>query len=319
MVKSFFIVLTKKKLFFIVSNRGDTMNFKHFPKDESPLNRITQVQSISTGSQRQLADYIVSHAAHVPSLSISDLAAEAGVSETTVVRFCRILGYTGYREFREKMLENRGALRGTQLFGIDIPEDLKADEPLDSIARKVMQINSAVLLETHKVLNLDELKRAVDVIVGARQVLCVGFGSSAPVAIDAYQRLLRLGIRAAACNDPHIVASATVYMSAEDLLFAVSYGGASRDTVEALQTAQEQRASTILLTAYRGSPAAKHADIVLVSAVHRILGRTETISSRIAQLAVMDVILTAVALKRGPEFLEHVERLEYELGKKRYR
>src|SRR5690606_13373544 len=79
----------------------------------NPLQRLTRMQQGSNDTERKIAAFVLENLTAIPSWSISEFAQRVNVSETTVVRFCRALGYNGYREFRMEMAQNAGALRAS--------------------------------------------------------------------------------------------------------------------------------------------------------------------------------------------------------------
>jgi DNA-binding MurR/RpiR family transcriptional regulator len=282
-----------------------------------PLNSVLSAINQMPGSYRSVAQYIVDNPQKVASLSISELANVTESNKTTVVRVCQLSGYQGYRELRAALLENRGLVRGAELLGFDVPDDANPDDDILHIAREVIKINLEVLQETLTLLDGVALRSAADRILAARQVFLVGFGSSAPVAQDAYQRFLRLQIPSSACADPHVLASIAANLLPADLLFSVTYSGETRDMIEALETSRSRGATTITLTSVPGSSSARLSDIVLVSAVRRKPLAGETVATRVAQLAVVDVVSAIIALRKKVELRGANERIEKELSKKR--
>jgi DNA-binding MurR/RpiR family transcriptional regulator len=268
-------------------------------------------------SCRRVARYIAENPQIVASMSIGELARETGSNKTAVVRACKLSGYKGYRELRAALLENRGLIRGAELLGFDVPSGAHATDDILDVAREVIKINLEVLQETLTLLNKMTLRHAVDSILRARHVFLVGFGSSAPVAQDAYQRFLRLRVSSSFCADPHVLASIVANLSSDELLFCVSYSGATRDIVEALETAKRLRTQSIIVTSVPRSIAARLADIVLVSAVRRKPRMAETVASRVAQLAVIDTICALIALRKEHELGAVTERIGKELSKRR--
>lgn len=283
----------------------------------NPLQRLTRMQQGSNKTERKIAAFVLENLTAIPSWSISEFAQGANVSETTVVRFCRALGYNGYREFRMEMAENAGALRASIDLGTEIPADLSEDETLESIARKVVRINAEVLVDTVNLIDFDRLEQAISMILAAHRVFLFGFGSSTPVVYDAFQRFLRLGIRAVTSSDPHIITSMIVNAVPEDLVLGVSFSGASADLVDAFEIARELGVGTIAITSYPGSPITQYADVTLYSAVRRAPIPTESIASRISQLALIDVICAAIGIRRSGEAIPNAELFYRKLAKKR--
>ncbi len=285
--------------------------------DLHPLQNLLSAVSQMPESCRNVAQYIVDNPQQVASFSIGELAKQTQSNKTAVVRVCQLSGYKGYRELRAALLENRGLIRGAELLGFDVPADANASGDILDVAREVIKINLAVLQETLTLLDKDSLRAAADCILAAKHVCLTGFGSSAPVAQDTYQRFLRLQIPTSACADPHVLASIAANLNPTDLLFCVTYSGETRDIIEALQTARERKATTIALTSVPRSSAARLSDIVLVSAVSSKSGASETVASRVAQLAVVDVVTAIIALQKKSELRDGNDRIEKALSKKR--
>jgi DNA-binding MurR/RpiR family transcriptional regulator len=285
--------------------------------DLHPLQQVLSAVSEMPESCRTVARYILDNPQRVASFSIGELARLTSSNKTAVVRVCKLSGYRGYRELRAALLENRGFVRGTELLGFDVPPDADVSDDRLHVAREVIKINLEVLQETLTLLDKAALELSIDRILAARHVFLTGFGSSAPVAQDTYQRFLRLQIRSSACSDPHILASIAANLAPTDLLFCVTYSGETRDIIEALETARRCKAATITLTSVPRSSAARLSDVVLLSAVSRKARAGETVASRVAQLAVVDVVTAIIALRKKGELRNGSERIERELSKKR--
>jgi DNA-binding MurR/RpiR family transcriptional regulator len=298
-------------------NLGTEAEADKDPRNLHPLQHILSAVSTMPESCQAVAHYILDHPQRVASFSIGELARLTGSNKTAVVRVCQLSGYRGYRELRAALLENRGLVRGAELLGFDVPPDADVSDDRLHVAREVIKINLEVLQETLTLLDKTALESSVDRILAARHVFLSGFGSSAPVAQDTYQRFLRLQIPSSACADPHILASIAANLSPRDLLFCVTYSGETRDIIEALETARQCQAATITLTSVPRSSAARLSDVVLLSAVSRKVRAGETVASRVAQLAVVDVITAIIALRKKGELRGGSERIERELRKKR--
>jgi len=301
----------------IATDRNGLDPEKKSDLDLHPLQNLLSALNQMPESCRNVAQYIVENPQRVASFSIGELAELTASNKTAVGRVCQLSGYRGYRELRAALLENRGLLRGAELLGFDVPSGANATSDILEIAREVIKINLGVLQETLTLLDEDSLRTAADRILGAKHVFLIGFGSSAPVAQDTYQRFLRLQIPSSACSDAHVLASIAANINPTDVLFCVTYSGESRDVIEALESAKERRATTVVLTSVPRSSAARLADIVMFSAVSRKPRAGETVASRVAQLALVDVVISIIALKRKSQLRGGSERIEKALIKKR--
>jgi RpiR family transcriptional regulator, carbohydrate utilization regulator len=280
--------------------------------DIYPLHNLLSASHQMSASSLKVAKFIVENPKRVASMSIGELAKATGSNKSAVVRVSKLSGYNGYRGLRVALIENRGVLRGADLIG-ELPwPGVAGAENLLSLAREIVKTNIEVLQDTLTLLDEGTLLRAVDSILCAKHVFLIGFGTSAPVVQDAYQRFLRLQIPSSTCSDAHVLASIIVNMRPEDLLFCISYSGTNRDIVEALETARRRKNSTITMTSLPKSAAAEFSDTVLVSAVRRTPRTTETVAARVAQFVIIDIICAIIALRNKSELGKSTKRLTAE-------
>lgn len=268
---------------------------------------------------RRLAQWMVEHQEEASRLSISALAAATGVSETTVFRFCRALGFSGYRDLRLHLAESRGAARGSQLLPLDWELNGEEGETFAHVARRIVEVHTEALHDTLRLIDPAMLERATAQLLEARTIHLMGFGSSAPVAGDAWQRFLRLGLLASVHSDPHVLAALAANAPPGSLFFAVSYSGQTRDIVETLETVGQRGCVRIALTANARGAIAGLAETVLLSAARRSPVTQDSIATRVSQLAVIDMLCVGIALRhsRRSEFLHEGVLFEREIAKKR--
>jgi len=275
------------------------MEDQHLIETPDTVQRLLHASRVGDPTTARLAAWLLEQRGQIVDLPISRFAQETGVTETTIVRFCKGVGYSGYRELRLALAQSVGIAKGLQLGA----EERKIPEPSDgsllSLAKKIVATNTDVLMQTPQLLNEQSLERAIEALLKGTEVYLVGFGSSTPIALDLYQRLLRLGIRASTCSDPHILTVITTNLDPSAVLFGITYSGQSRDLVDALKAAKEKKATTVVLTSNGGATAARLADILLISAVQPGMGARETLATRISQLAIVDILCTALTLRRG--------------------
>jgi DNA-binding MurR/RpiR family transcriptional regulator len=284
--------------------------------DIYPLHNLLSASDRMSESSLKVANYIVENPKRVASMSIGELAKATGSNKTAVVRVSKLSGYKGYRALRVALIENRGVLRGAELIRLNLPwSGVVGAENLLSRVREVVKTNMEVLQDTVSLLDEETVLRAVDIILCAKHVFLVGFGTSAPVVQDAYQRFLGLQVPSSTCSDAHVLAKIIVNMTPEDLLFCLSHSGTSREIVEALETAQRRKVSTVTLTSAPRSAAAEFSNTVLVSAVRRTPQTNDTVAVRVAQFAVMDIICAIIALRKELEL--GTQRTITESGNKR--
>src|SRR6266511_3609040 len=228
--------------------------------------------SLSPAEQR-VARVVIDEAATAAKLTITELAERAGTSETTVIRFCRAMGFAGYPQLRLTLAAEAGrsqADRDDEALGSDI-------SPTDDLGQVVKKIAFA------------------DAVVAARRVDIYGVGASSCVGYDFQQKLHRIGRVAFAWSDMHLALTSAALLGETDVAFGISHTGTTIDTIEAFAEAGRRGALTVALTNFPKSPITGVADLVLTTAARETTFRSGAMASRLAQLTVVDCIFVGVA------------------------
>jgi len=113
-------------------------------------------------------------------------------------------------------------------------------------------------------------------------------------------------------------ALAASHMTDRDVALGISHSGSSRDIVEALQIAREQGAKTICITNYGKSPILKVSDVALFTASEETSTSILALSSRFAQLAIIDSLYVYIAMRRSEAGIAAIKKVERALNKKKY-
>ncbi|HYF78931.1 MAG TPA: MurR/RpiR family transcriptional regulator [Symbiobacteriaceae bacterium] len=250
--------------------------------------RISGIRHDLSDKEQAVASFLLSEPKEFVSLSISALAARCRVSETVIIRLYRKLGYDGFHQFKIDIAQSLTEASADAL------GDLKTGDDVETIKKKVFAITRQALEDSIGMVDSDQLAAARDALLSARRVVVAAFGGSASVGLDFVHKLLKLGIIASLQQDTHMQAMSAAVMGADDVLMAISHSGNSRDIVEVLEIARQQGATTILLTGFPRSPAAKAADINLYSVCRETKFQTDAMTSRIVQLAVLDTLMVSM-------------------------
>ena len=257
------------------------------------LVRIRSVYQTLAPAERKVADYIFDNYQQVIYLSVTQLAEGVGVGDSTVIRFCQNAGFRGYQEL--KLVLARDLVEPTK----DLSEGITGDDSLEVIVKKVGFANKKALEDTFKMLDLDELERAIQALIKARKIEFYGVGPSGLTALDAKYRFMRLGLVCDASTDSHIQMMSAAVLDERDVAVGISFSGSTKDVVQVMGKAKERGATAICVTAYARSPLANEADIKLITAsVETPLG-SGSLRSKIAQLHILDLLYTGVAMGLG--------------------
>lgn len=273
--------------------------------------RIKSMYRSLGSAERKVADWIVKKPGDVVELSIVELAAKTGASEATIARFSRRLGYAGFREMKISVARDTAAESKV------IHENVAKSDSCREIYEKVVSGIEETLMHTGGVLESDLLKNAAEIIHGARKVLVLGLGASASVATDAAHKFLREGIDCIFSSDNHMQIILASHLSDKDAVLAISHSGSSKDIIEALEVASSCGAKTISISNYGKNPIDKYSDISLHTASDETQFRTLALSSRIAQLAIIDTMYLYIAMRRDKAALSAINKVESALTTKK--
>lgn len=270
-----------------------------------PLNIVNAIELHRTRlrkSEQKVADYILAQPDEVIHLRIVDLAQQAGVSEPTVVRFCRAVGCDGFQDF--KLLLAQHVANSPSFEGFSLSEHDSAREYTIKVFDSVMD----TMKKVRDSLDILTIERAVDALKHARRVEFYGFGASGPVATDAQHKFFRLQIPSAAYSDPHIQAMSAMSLEAGDVVVAISQSGRTQALIDAMALVKEAGATVIGL-APSGTPVAEGADIALHIDVKEEIESYTPLPSRMAHMAVIDVLAVGVSRAKGPTINAHLQKL----------
>lgn len=254
------------------------------------LDRLAAIRASLPPTAGRIADFIRANAVDVIHMSVTEVAEGTAASEGSVVGLCQQIGARGFQQV--KIALARELVQPVQF----IHEDLSRGDRLATVIDKVFKSDLQALQDTQRALDVGAMQAAVDAIRAAKRVEVFGIGSAATVAEDANYRLLRIGIPSHASVDSHVQAITASLCDPATAVITISHSGSTVETLTATRLAKEAGATTICVTNFGKSPLLAHADIVLHTLARETEFRTEAMTSRIAQLAIIDALIAALAL-----------------------
>lgn len=293
--------------------RNSTKQRRHLaPPKAGCLIRIKSAMESLKPSERIVADYVLKDPERVVQMSIAELAYDVEVGESTVMRFCRALDYKGYQEFKLRLAQD--LVEPVEY----IHENISFDDSIAHLAQKTFQTNARAVEDTQKSLDTEMVEVAARALAGARRIDLYGIGYSFFTTLDAKLKLTRLGLMADAYGDGHLQMMAAATLTKRDVAVGISLSGDTKDVVDALSAARRAGATTIAITNFSPSPITRAADMVLLTSSPETPLGGEVLTSRIAQLCVIDVLSIAVAIAVGEDCLAAIRKTSEAVKKKRY-
>lgn len=272
------------------------------------LDSIRTQFAILSKSEKKVANAVLSNPDLAVSGNITALAKSADVSEPTVVRFCRALGYEGWQEFKLKLAQGLAlAMPGAD----ELPsqDDLAAD-----LVTKICSRSINTLLDLRNNIDADAIQRAIDILSESNKIEFYGQGTSGIVASDAQHKFFRSGVPTVAYSDPHIHSIAASLLKKGDAVVAISQRGNSPALLRSVQLARNAEANVIALSP-SGTPLADLATVLVPIDLSVNTDPYTPISARLAHLVVIDILAVGLALKRGPEFRNKMQNAQRALQK----
>ena len=262
-------------------------------------------------SERKVAELVLAQSESVIHMRIVDLAAAAQVSEPTVVRFCRAIDCDGFQSFKLELAQSVAQQPAQESFALS---DL---DTARDYAFKVFDATMNTLKNVRDTLDPDAIQAAVDALCNANRVEFYGFGASSPVAIDAQHKFFRLQIASAAYSDPHLQAMSAMSLTPGDVVVAISQSGRTTSLLEAMDHVRESGALIVGLAPSR-TPVLNACTIPIPIDVEPATGDSFTpLPSRIAHMAMIDILAVGVSKMKGEEVDRHLGKLNRGLQKLR--
>ena len=246
-------------------------------------------------SEASVAEYICGHSDEVINQSVSALADCCGVSEPTVIRACRDMGFSGYQALKIALIQS--ATSAVNYSGAEV----KAKDDMSSAIQKVFGAALDAINLTRENLDVESMQKAAETLLGARRVYIFGVGGSAAVASDIQHKFSRLGLDATAYSDLNVQAIVATFAKRGDVVLAISHSGSSKVVVDNSALAKTNGATVISISSLGKSPLTELADISLYTAANETRYRIVAISSRIAELTIVDTLYSYMSFRAGKD------------------
>lgn len=242
-------------------------------------------------NDEKISRYIELNSKEIIHMTVAEAAEACEVSEAAMVRYSQKLGYKGYQAMKISIAQEAIAPE-QQIYG-----QLSKNDTVKTIVDKIIDSEIQALKSTSEVLDRNAVNDAVNLILNSKTLLFYGIGGSGSVALDGQHKFLKIGYLALAYTDSNLQAMSASVLTKEDVVVAISHSGASKDILIALQLARQSGAKTIVITNYAKSPIVEQADIVLNTFSTETTFSSDALSSRIAELSIIDMLYIGVSFK----------------------
>ncbi len=243
-------------------------------------------------AEKRVAEWVLAHPKETLGATLAQVSKECGTSEPTVVRFCRRVGLGGFRELGIRLAES---LSSPARY---VHRDVSPDDSSSDAVLKVMDASIQSLLDMRSQLSAMPVDAAVAAMSNARQIAFAGLGASGHVARDAWHKFFRLGVPCSSLTDTPMILQFASIAEPDDVLVLISHTGRWAEFTHAASVASSRGATVIAITNPE-SALAKEATLLFPCQLIEDTSVYTPMSSRLAQLALLDAIHVALALANG--------------------
>ncbi len=264
-------------------------------ENDDIFTRVNREYFRLTGSEKRIADFIMLRQQNCQFLSISELAEQAGVAEATVSRFSRRLGYAGYNAMK---LSIASSVAGRPAMGEVYPDG--SDRSIMISSEKLAAIHTDTINQTRHLVRPDVIRRTADILIAAKRILCMGQGVSMVMAEEMADLFSTVLPNLFAVKDSHHQAMRAATLGEGDAVFYFSHSGNNPDLMDVLRVVKERGARSIIMTRFSNSVGAVRADVVLECGSRESPMQQGSVSARMAQLYLLDVLYAEICRREAP-------------------
>lgn len=278
-------------------------------KNTSYKSRVNAIYPSLKETDKKIADYISENIKVVSHSTISKIADIIGVADSTIFKFTKLLGYDGFTDFKIALL--------TEDFDptITINNEIQDEDDEEEIAKKIFESGKVAIDNAISLIDGNEYKKAVDLLVNADKVVFFGLGGSNVMALEAYHLFLRSPINCLYNGDYDMQTMTASLLTKNDVAVIISHSGRTSGAIEIENICKENKVPIISITSNKLSPIAKASDVILLSSANNLAYRTESTPSKISQYSIINTLFVMTMLKDNETYDKTLKTVHSALNK----
>ncbi len=269
-------------------------------------NILLRIESLMPNMQRaeqKIAAFILAHADEAKYMSVNEVSLLSQVSEASVIRFVKKLGFKGFSHFKLSLATLQAQDR----------REPKNEQPGDSAGALSRYIRDSLInsiQDTYSMLGRKSLESAANAIIGAKRIFCAAIGPCGVTCNLLSFYLSEVGFSVMYSPDPVMQIQNVTFSTPEDVVIAVSHSGTTTDTLKILEIARSNGTQIISITHYLQSPIIELTDILLCSYARKDpQGLFNNGTSQVAQVYVIESLYACIRLKLNGELSKWQEKI----------
>ncbi|AYD21887.1 TPA: MurR/RpiR family transcriptional regulator [Clostridioides difficile] len=260
---------------------------------ESPTFKVTK-------SDKLLIAYIKENIDDVFYKPISQIAKESKIGEATITRFVKKMNFNGLQDFKVTLAQEISTINKKNI----INKNIQNDEPALDTAKKLLSSNVTTLENTVEIINSKDVHDCARLIINAKKVYFIGIGYSGIIAQDSNYKFMRIGLNCVSFDSSHTMIMMSSIMEEGDLIIAISHSGETEEIIKTVKLARANNAKIISITENKNSELKDISDVHLSYVSGETVLETGSISSKLAQFFIIDLVYTQVVKELSNEAIE---------------
>lgn len=258
-------------------------------------------------SEQKAADYVIQHFDEMPQMTLGSLAKKCNVSQPTVLRMIRAVGFTGFKEFRYAVITELARAEKEMQIAPLYGYSFKKEDHLEDIPGKIVTTTAKMMEENLKNFSMKTYRSVIEALQKARLIDIYSVENSNVTARDLLTKLLYLGLDCRYMDDVYHQRICAGNLTDQDVAIGISYSGCSVDTVENIRMAKKSGATTIVITNFKDSLISRYADLLICTSQEQIF-YGDAIFSRTTQLVLVDMIYMGLLVSNDSRYEKSLDR-----------
>lgn len=252
--------------------------------------KIKEASACLTHTEQRIGEYICTHKEATIHASAQELADATNTSAAAIVRFSKKIGYKGFTAMKVDLAKDNDD------FEQDFDTLILQEDSVETLIKKAQLNNYQTADQTYKLINSQNLERAIDALVRAKNIYLLGVGGSGIVCNDLQHKLTRTNHNVIYHEDSHILMARIALINSDDVVLAISYSGETKEINTAIKHAKAMGATCIAITKFNHkSTLSKLANIILHVPNEEKELRLGAIMSRNSSLIITDLLYYGIA------------------------
>lgn len=256
----------------------------------SILEKLKRPSFKASKSDKVLIEYLQKNIQSVSHTAIALMAQESGIGVSTITRFVKKMGFMNLQAFKVALAQE--LTDSSQRYIIN--RDIASNEPVMVTARKLLDTNIGMLEKTIKTLRDEDIKQSSSLLQQAKKIYFIGIGNSGYMAQDSTYKFCRIGLNCMGFDNSHFMIMMASLFQPGDLVVAISHSGDTIEIIKTVELARSNGAKVIVITANKESKLVELSDVRIFYEARETLMETGSISAKLAQFFIMDIIYTQV-------------------------